>query len=456
METTKSQSTYYLDVHSDATHIFKELQAQHNQRAREDGFIYLNNPASIVEMNPDNQLPFVSTVIMPASGLISDLSAANRTLYTTEKNGYEARDREIRVLRSKHLIISNKAIAALTDILHIRCAARQQMESTLLNLVDEPPHDQYLKAKNAFYTEWAPCQPQDAEIHLNVLKTLSARDGRGFARFAIEFAQSTNALTLMKQLPLPTIMMKYLYDATKGVPGTGAHLITMRDGIARDSLADAVQPDVPRWQEFLTSLGNQLKDFPGDDLVKTLVLYVAHTPNVPKDFCIFCGRFGHMLPNCKCKTTGGSCICGAPILPGSTNHGVTDALHVKARETANAKYQAKRAAGGGRGDGGRGGRGDKGGGRDGGRGRGRGRGGGQGAGRGSDAKPAETADAMLAKLIKKQEEQGLALQVLVKSGMDTRKQIEDALDSDIKTSSALLTLEDSTGTPAQSGKRKRT
>jgi hypothetical protein len=63
---------------------------------------------------------------------------------------------------------------------------------------------------------------------------------------------------------------------------------------------------------------------------------------------------------------------------------------------------------------------------------------------------------MLAKLIKKQEEQGLALQVLVKSGMDTRKQIEDALDSDIKTSSALLTLEDSTGTPAQSGKRKRT
>jgi hypothetical protein len=63
---------------------------------------------------------------------------------------------------------------------------------------------------------------------------------------------------------------------------------------------------------------------------------------------------------------------------------------------------------------------------------------------------------MLAKLIKKQEEQGLALQVLVKSGIDTRKQIEDALDADIKTSTALSTLEDSTKAPAQSGKRKRT
>jgi hypothetical protein len=458
--TTKQQTTYYLDVHSDATHIFKLLQAQHNQRAREEGFFYLNNPTTIAEMNPDLPAPFISTVNMPASGLLADLSAPMRSLYITEKNGYEAREREIKLLRSKHLTVSNKAIAALTDILHIECAARQEMEATLLKLVDEPPHDQYVKAKKSFYAEWSPCQPQDAEIHLNALKTLSARDGRGFARFVIEFTQAANALTLMKQLPLPTIMMNYLYAGTKDVPGTGAHLLAMRDAIATDLLPGAVQPDVPRWQAFLTSLGSQLKDFPGDDLIKTLVLYVAHTPAVPKDFCTHCGRLGHTLPTCKCKTTGGTCICGATIEPGATNHAVTDATHIKARETSNAKYQAKRAAGGGRGDsrdnGGRGGRsGGRRGGRNGGRGRGRGDGG-RGQGRG-DQNPAQPTaiETSIAKLIKRQEEQALALTTLISSGIDTRKQLEDVLDADIKTSNALTILEDSSKV-VQSGKRKRT
>jgi hypothetical protein len=457
--TSKAKSTYYYDTHTDATPNFKLLTAQHNQRAREEGFFYLNNPASVIEMNPDLPDPFIPSVVMPPSGLVIDLANASRAIYINEKNGYDAREREIKTLRAKHQIISNKAIAALTDILDLKCAARQQMEANLLLLSEEPTHVQYLELKRMFYAEYSPCLPQDAELHLIALKTLSARDGRGYSRYDIEFTQAAQALSAMNQMPLPTIMMKYLYDGTKAVPGASVLLNTMRDGIRADLVPNAVAPAIPRWQTFVSSLGQQLKDFPGDDLVTSITLYVQQPAKSTSDYCIFCGRYGHMKPTCRCSTLGGFCVCGAPIVAGATNHPVTDDAHAKARETSRIKYLSKYASSGrgghgdgGRGGGGRGNRGGRGGGRDGGR--GRGRGGGQGTGRGSDAKPVETADTVLAKLIKRQEEQGLALQVLVRSGIDTRKQIEDALDADIKTSTALTTLEDSTKAP-QSGKRKR-
>jgi len=458
MEPSK-KTCYNYDVHADATLSFKHLVAQHNQRAREEGFYYLNNPATVVEMNPDLPAPFVPSVAMPASGLVIDLVIAQRSIYISEKNGYDAREREIKQLRAKHLIQANKAIAALTDTLDVKCAARQQMEAHLVTLADEVPHQQYLLAKKKFYEEWSPSLPQDAELHLNVLKTSSARDGRGFARYDIEFSQAANALTDMHQLPLPAIMMKYLYDGTKDVPGVGVYLNKMRDDIKTDAVAGAAVPVVPRWRLFLTSVAQQLKDFPGDDLLTAMVLYIAGAkiPAMPATgYCSHCGRFGHLKPSCRCMTTGGSCICGHAIPPGAPNHPVDDAVHSKAREISHAKFMARNPGGrGGRGPGGRGGRGDSRGGGRGGRGGGRGRGRGPDSNSGNSKEGESTHEAHLAALVSKQEEQGRALQVLIKSGVETRQQIEDALDADIKTSQALTLLEDkSKGT--QSGKRKRT